>query len=90
MRPGCIDGAMGDNHIANIWTARLGSILNSVKDEGHRKDFLKKYHNQLRDVHIDHVTIEEIKSIVNKMKDGKAVDLDNVPNKFFVNVPLLF
>ena len=70
-RPNRIDGAVGDKDIANMWAAKFGSILNSLEDEAHRKEFFKHY-NHLEDEHIDHVMVDDIKTIINKLKDGSS------------------
>ena len=40
-RPDRIDGAVGEEEVANLWATKFGTVLNSLKDEEHRKEFFR-------------------------------------------------
>ena len=85
-RPERIDGAVGDADVANLWATKFGSVLNSVHDERLQTQF---YHalDATAESEVEHVTVAEVREIVKKLKDGKAIGLDNIPNEFFSRSP---
>ena len=89
VRPDRIDGAVGDESIANIWARKFGGVLNCVKDDHFKEEFYTLL-NKTDDVQLDPVNIQEIKGIIGKLKLGKSVGLDNIPNEFYLNSPQSF
>ena len=86
VRPDRIDGAVGERNIANLWASKFNTVLNSVQDEKHRKEFYA-LHIGYGEIDVEHVTLTEISNIVRKMEDNKAVGLDNIPNEFYSRSP---
>ena len=85
-RPDRVDGAVGDEDIAELWANKFGQVLNSVRDEEIRKEFYKSYDSVQLD-ELESVTVAEMRSIVMKLKDGKANGLDNIPNALYRHSP---
>ena len=84
VRPDRIDGAVGETDVAALWANKFSSVLNSVHDEPMIKEFYKTY-DATTDTPMPSVTVEEIRKITKKLKTGKAIGLDGIPNDFYIN-----
>ena len=42
-RPDRIDGAVGEEAVANLWATKFGNVLNSLKDQEHQQEFYSSY-----------------------------------------------
>ena len=82
VRPDRIDGAVGEEDVARLWANKFSSTLNSVKDSHMKKEFVKKY-DSIDDTEIPHVAVKEVQSVLKKLKSGKSVGLDGIPNEFY-------
>ena len=80
--PERVDGAVGEQEIANLWKIKFSQVLNSVDDIRSRDEFFDRV-NQLSDTDIERVTVTEVRSIVNKFANNKAIGIDGIPNEFF-------
>ena len=87
VRPDRIDGAVGDADVADLWARKYGAVLNSVHDERVCHNFNRVF-DTYEATEVDHVTVHEVSAAIEKLKEGKAVGLDNVPNEFYRNCPV--
>ena len=85
-QPDRIDGAVGEENVANLWANKFSQTLNSLDDEHVKKEFMSALDSYAPSEH-NQVTYEEVKSIVRQLKGGKAMGLDGVPNEFYSNSP---
>ena len=85
-RPDRIDGAVGDEDVADLWANKYGQVLNSLKDEELKKEFYQEYDSASWDA-FEPVTVVEMGKIVSTLKDGKANGLDDIPNALYRHSP---
>ena len=74
-RPERVDGAVGQQDVANLWANKFGNVMNCVEDEHLQKQFFKSF-NARTDSEVRTVPVEEVHGITSKLKLGKAVGLD--------------
>ena len=84
--PGRVDSAVGSEAIADLWKHKFGNVLNSVNDQESRDQFFIKL-LEGSTATVPCVTLTEIKLIVKKLANNKAIGLDAIPNEFYKYAP---
>ena len=84
VRPDRIDGAVGSEDVAGLWATKFGGVLNSVQDEAMKRQYFRT-HAVTTESEIPPVTVAEITTIIRKLKLGKSIGLDGIPNEFYRN-----
>ena len=62
-RPDQIDGATGEQNIANLWAAKFEGVLNSQDDEIYKKEFFDVL-DKTNDVAFVPITVKKLKYVV--------------------------
>ena len=84
--PDRIDGAVGPKEISQLWRTKFSQVLNSVNDSQSKNQYKNKVFNTL-DTPVENVTLNELRKIVSKLSNNKAIGKDGIPNEFYKYAP---
>ena len=87
--PDRIDGAVGEENVANLWACKFKDTLNSLNDVNMKMEFMQKF-NDYENVMLEPVSFNEVSQICKSLKGNKAVGLDHIPNEVYINSPPQF
>ena len=76
-----VGGTSGESNIANLWKDHFSAVANSVGSTDNRDQVM----NALRTVpaHNDVINVHELRQIVKRQKNNKAVGNDGIPSEVY-------